>query len=606
MRYRMLVTAAVLVFFLQALRVLFSTLFGIIYDQVFEGPLNAWLVVSAGLAFAAMLTPWAAGRLARPRLGPALALLAVAVRPLLTVNDATVRYVGALVVVAAGAGLLALELGQGRGWRALLWALLAEQVLRALGDTFDLSLQGVFMLPQIGLPLGLCALLIPALVRPPQEAQPMGGPGWAAGLGLGAFLFLETSLLALPAAAARWASLPYAPLALLMLAATAVPLVLRRIPGSPGLRAVLAVVLIGGVQLGYFAGGWLAGAGLVLAQACAVTLLAGTLGRSAPSGAGSCLAVGLLFYLLLNFANAFAFTYPYTLPAMRGMGWAVFGLASLALAAAALVRPPDTLQQAADAGLWGYAAVAAGLLLTIWAVRPLPVEPLPQGGTLRLANWNIHYGYDDVWHTTLPEIAAAIEANGVDAIAMQEVDAGRMTSYSTDNAYYLGRRLGMRVAYLPAVEHLTGIALLYKGDPAPVESMLLPSLQEQTGILRVRLPAAGGALDAHAIWLGLSAEDTLTQITAALDFIGSGTRASFGGDFNSEFEDPEIARVLEAGFADPFQLLGIEPAPLTDPAISPTKRIDFVFLRSLVPVKAWVPDSLASDHRMVVVEVATD
>lgn len=98
----------------------------------------------------------------------------------------------------------------------------------------------------------------------------------------------------------------------------------------------------------------------------------------------------------------------------------------------------------------------------------------------------------------------------------------------------------------------------------------------------------------------------MAQIRAALDFIGSGTRASFGGDFNAEDTEPEIAAVREAGFADPFQLLGIEPAPLTDPAISPIKRIDFVFVRGLIPVRAWVADSLASDHRMVVVEIAAE
>jgi endonuclease/exonuclease/phosphatase (EEP) superfamily protein YafD len=178
-----------------------------------------------------------------------------------------------------------------------------------------------------------------------------------------------------------------------------------------------------------------------------------------------------------------------------------------------------------------------------------------------------------------------------------------MTSYSSDNAYFLARRLGMQVVYLPAVEHLTGIALLYKGPPAPSAVEYLTSLQEQTGIVHAALEWGSSGLGAYGIWMGLSDEDTLRQIDEALAFIDPASPASFGGDFNARPEDPEIDRVRAAGFADPFDLLGIQdPAP-TSPAIDPQTRIDFVWLRGLIPQGAWVSESLASDHRMVVVEV---
>jgi endonuclease/exonuclease/phosphatase (EEP) superfamily protein YafD len=63
------------------------------------------------------------------------------------------------------------------------------------------------------------------------------------------------------------------------------------------------------------------------------------------------------------------------------------------------------------------------------------------------------------------------------------------------------------------------------------------------------------------------------------------------------------AKIEQAGFEDPFTTLGIDPPPLTDPAIDPTKRIDVVWLRDLTPRGARVSQSLASDHRMVVVDV---
>jgi endonuclease/exonuclease/phosphatase (EEP) superfamily protein YafD len=179
-----------------------------------------------------------------------------------------------------------------------------------------------------------------------------------------------------------------------------------------------------------------------------------------------------------------------------------------------------------------------------------------------------------------------------------------MTSYCADNAYFLARRLAMNIVYLPTVEHLTGIALLYKGQEVPQASTLVDSLQEPTGVVHAALTWNGKDLHAYGIWLGLSDEDTIRQIEQALAFIGERSPASFGGDFNARSDEPEIALIRDAGFADPFATLGIDPAPLTSPAFEPDSRIDYVWVRGLVPVKAWVSDSLASDHRMVVVEVA--
>jgi endonuclease/exonuclease/phosphatase (EEP) superfamily protein YafD len=164
----------------------------------------------------------------------------------------------------------------------------------------------------------------------------------------------------------------------------------------------------------------------------------------------------------------------------------------------------------------------------------------------------------------------------------------------------------MNVAYLPTVEHLTGIAVLYRGRPAEVRRQLLTSLQEQTGIVEVALHLGEDELYAFGIWMGLSNEDTDRQIREALDFIGAAQPATFGGDFNAETGSDVIRAVEGAGFEDPFALLGLVPPPPTDPAVSPRSRIDYVWLRGLEPLGAWVADSIASDHRMVVVEFDFD
>jgi endonuclease/exonuclease/phosphatase (EEP) superfamily protein YafD len=96
----------------------------------------------------------------------------------------------------------------------------------------------------------------------------------------------------------------------------------------------------------------------------------------------------------------------------------------------------------------------------------------------------------------------------------------------------------------------------------------------------------------------------MRQVDEALAFIGKDSPATFGGDFNAQIEDPEMRMVQTAGFVDPFTELGQVPAPPTSPADEPNTRIDFVWLKGMEASQAWVGNSLASDHRLVVVEVS--
>lgn len=51
----------------------------------------------------------------------------------------------------------------------------------------------------------------------------------------------------------------------------------------------------------------------------------------------------------------------------------------------------------------------------------------------------------------------------------------------------------------------------------PRFNTLVTSQQEQTGVVHVRLEVSGMPLDAFGIWMGLSKEDSQTQIREALD-----------------------------------------------------------------------------------------
>jgi endonuclease/exonuclease/phosphatase family metal-dependent hydrolase len=613
---RAIEATSIMLFFLQALRVVFSVLFGIIYDQVFAGSPDAWLPLSVVLLFVALAFPAVAPRNPGHAWLAVLAGLTAVARIALTFNDASLRYWGSLIVLAS-AGLYLAGLLTARRSLALpsiLTALALDQVLRAVGQTFDLSLQPIWLPAQIlwaALIIGIALALAWMGTVGDRQANLFGV---RASLGLGGLLFLETSLLSLPNGVARWSGAPYAVLAPLLFLLTLLPTLPRlrhelgnRLASRPVLRLGVPAGLAASLMVGYFGRGLVGVIGVVLAAVlalgCLVIVLDGRSPRQRSVGQMLALAFGLV--LVLNFLNAFAFTYPYAVPQMRGMGWMVYLAACVAVMFGASSQRPVSLawQEFSARPTRTILAALVGLVIILGAVWPRSTTPLPTDGTLRLATYNIHYGYDAEWHFNLDAMADAISEAGVDAIALQEVDAGRMTSYAVDDALYLAHRLRMNIAYLPAVEKLTGIAVLYKGAQAPASMALLTSLQEQTGIVGVQLGVSGTPVHAFGIWMGLSNEDTLGQITEALAFIGDRTPASFGGDFNTEDGSPVAQAVGHAGFEDPFTQLGQTPPPPTDPAVAPDKRIDYVWLRGLSPIRAWVADSLASDHRLVIAEV---
>ena len=615
---------AVFVCFYQALRVLFSVLFGMIYDALIVAtvPMTTVALVVL-LVLLALVAPLAAPRRPQARrvarlAGAALVFLA---RIPLTVNDPQTRLVASMLIVAAAGLYLAARLGDGPRdvVRALILALVVDQLLRAAGHTWDVTLRPGWWPGQIAVSLALC-LLAGWLFRkePAAEAGTGARVGLLGGLAWGSWLFLQASLLNYPNALGRWSGVPYAAVAPLLLAVTLLPLLLKRqpLPYVHRLQAAAELVLLLlCLALGRLLSGPVALLLLLVAQFIALHVLYACFAPDPSGQAGrlrSGLALGGLAFLIYSFAYAFAFTYPYTLDLFHNMGLPIVLVAGLFTALPGLrsARTEEVVSlppQAMRLARWGTgAALVLLVLLLAWPRSQPEAQPGQQfparGDSLRFATYNIHYGYDTVWHLSLEEQARAIEAAGAEVVMLQEVDTGRPTSYMIDNALWLSRRLGMEAVYLPAVETLTGIALLSRAPVSGSELLLLPSELEQTGILRAELDVDGRPVQAFATWLGLEPEERARQLDAALPFLAAHPGpAAFGGDLNSDPDSPVYERIAAAGFLDPFVALGLGSPP-TNAAFHPSKRIDFVWLRDLTPVDARVLESAASDHRLVVVE----
>ena len=214
--------AAILLFLVQAVRVLFSVLFGVIYDAVFAGPMSMSMVISVLLALLAFLTPLLAPRCrpctVRPSsLGPVLvvqdkcrrtkgpghvrgiqltllvtSLLVFLSRIPLTLNDPDLRLYSSLLIVAGG-GLYAAALLRERavafpGLFVAAWA--GDQLFRAFGHTFDITLRDGWLPYQIVISIALAVLSAIAFSCPPRQAEgaPQRRLGFLGGLAIGAFI----------------------------------------------------------------------------------------------------------------------------------------------------------------------------------------------------------------------------------------------------------------------------------------------------------------------------------------------------------------------------------------------------------------------------------
>jgi len=610
-------TTAVLVILYQALRVLFSVLFGAIYDALFAETVpmtEVGLILVAVIV--ALLAPLVTPRQPRTRRVTALAsgALVFLARIPLTLNDPQARLVASILIVAAAGVYLATRLRAAPrdAVRALFLALVADQFLRAMGHTWDVTLRAAWWPWQVAVSLVLCLLAAWLFwKRQAEETAPARGWGIKLSLTWGGWLFLQSSLLVFPNATARWSGGTYLllaslwPLIILLAWARDDPWTTRR-GWIDGL--IFLVLLLAGLTLGYLASGLLAAAGLALAQMATLILLSSCLLLPDPEQRdrlGPALAVGGIVYLVLSFAYAFTFTYAYTLDLFRDLGLPVFLIAGLltGLPALALPSAKTPASRPSNTRLLAIGATGIGLAALIFVVAfPRHQPPPDAGNSFRVATYNIHYGYDTYWHLSLEEQARTIEDSGADVVMLQEVDTGRPTSYMIDDAMWLARRLDMREVYLPTMEHLTGIALLSRYPILETDALLLPSELEQTGIIWAELDMDGESVNVFAIWMGLEPDERARQLDAALPFLEAHPGpAAFGGDFNSTPDSPVYARIENTGFEDPFVTLDLGSPP-TDPAIKPTKRIDFVWLRELVPLDALVLDSIASDHRLVVVE----
>jgi endonuclease/exonuclease/phosphatase family metal-dependent hydrolase len=611
-------TAIVWLFLLQAVRVLFSSWVGVIYDVVFDQSLDALVVVvDIALILLAMLAPALLSRFEGQAWSRVAAVLLVAgSRFFVSVHDPSVRLYASIILLGGAAFYVSHVFlhEPSRLMTGLLVGLAAEQMLRAFDFSFDPSLRPEGLL--LVLAFGVVLVVISSYLARENVTRVDDQPGLIGGLALGAGLFTQISLLGLPNAVSRWTGSAYGLTAPLLILITLMPLV----PAARGVEwhlgtflwpmsgQVAIVVVLLCIALAALLGGPLGFGFLLIAQLVFVFTFTTAVSRLR-SPRGKCIlgletSLGLLLLFGLSLAFAFTFTYAYTFGFFRGLGTPVLLLGTFVamLPVVRISRAPEYEINSLRPS--SVVLVGIALLSLLCAAMLRSQYPSDELGArhLRLATFNIHHGYGRDWAFNLHEIRDTISDLDVDVVVLQEVDTGRVTSFSVDQALWLSNRLSMYCVYQPTLEKLSGIALLSRYPLLRSGGELLSSSLEQTAIVHGAVDFQGNPLDVYGVWLGLKAAERAAQLSEVLEYIGDAYPAALGGDMNASPDSPAYSQLIAAGFLDPFDD-GDDRAPAPISAENATERIDYVMLRGLTQLQSWVADTGASDHPIVGVEV---
>jgi endonuclease/exonuclease/phosphatase family metal-dependent hydrolase len=235
-------------------------------------------------------------------------------------------------------------------------------------------------------------------------------------------------------------------------------------------------------------------------------------------------------------------------------------------------------------------------------------------------SYNIHVGVGMDKRQDLVRIAEVIKRSRADLVGLQEVDRGVERTGRVDEMVELARLTGMDYAFAHNLDYQGGqygVAVLSRFPILAVDHRRYERRpeRERRGFIRVEVLAGGRRVNFVTTHLDYqSAEGRLAetrQLLGALETVDGPLVVT--GDFNEEPGGAVDRLMRGAGFVDAWPRGRASPGGgETYPADKPRKRIDYIYYRGAgVEGPAggdrgslgYVPDTLASDHRPVVVRV---
>ena len=255
-------------------------------------------------------------------------------------------------------------------------------------------------------------------------------------------------------------------------------------------------------------------------------------------------------------------------------------------------------------------ALVAGLALVGAILAAVPTAPREQvdrdPATVRLLDWNVHFGVSDRPGVDLHEIVQVIEDSGADVVTLQEVSRGWFMGGGADMASFLADALAMDAVFVPAADHQLGNVILWKrylGDVSDVARTRLPygmGPQERSAV-SATLDLGGVPLRITSVQLQDRVQNTPTRIDQldtlleAEPVVGAYVLA---GDLNAEPGWSETRLLERTGLVSAQDVTG-GPAALTFPSTAPAARVDWVYGSGVTFSEVEVIATSQSDHRPI-------
>ena len=238
--------------------------------------------------------------------------------------------------------------------------------------------------------------------------------------------------------------------------------------------------------------------------------------------------------------------------------------------------------------------------------------PTPRARTVRVMTYNIHVGVGMDKKLDLPRIASVIKEQHVDLVGLQEVDRGVERTQRIDEIAELARLTKMDYAFAFNLRYQGGqygVAILSRYPIMATDHRLYKNTREaeRRGYIRAEVKIGGQVLNFVTTHLDYQYEDgrifETEQLLAGLKDVKD--PLILVGDFN-DVPAGQAYQMVRQQFGDAW----IENHPndngFSYPSDKPAKRIDYILFRSsdhLRTKRAWIPETLASDHVPVVADL---
>lgn len=637
-KIRLLESTMVVLFLTQAFRALFGQVLSIASRVLENASSPTTLIISQVALIAGIIALIPITKIMRnSTLLTSIFVLMVAIfRFTMTLGDPLLALISTIIVIIAGAGYLITLLKINRFiWSsAIIIAMASDLLLRAF-DSYDLSMRPWFEVT-IGNDLYRIPFLIVQLIlsfiligtnqylrknnhleeRLPGSLQP-----WA-GLALGGFLSLQFIVLFLPNVISRWTALPYESIAPWLALMITLPL-------TPGVRAIfgtlvshiedslkgwiLFFLLVVLLIIGYRLSGIVASSALLIAEFVGVMLI---WWLSDPAEANSndqtaqSIILGVIIFILSIYLYSLTFEDRTTFSLLQGQTLTVVILQAI-LISLPLIVAPDSNPWLAVFEIMSPGSALTMVILIVGGTYflSLPGQPADfQNNTIRVATYNINYGYDQAGEYQFPQIALAVKASDADILALQEVDTGHPMSYGMDQVQYLARHFHLTPVFQPDPYKLRGMAILSAYPITATRGDLLTTHNGNALMLAADLTIPGVDRPIQMLAGSLKSanqNERLAQFALLMDLIDINMPAILAADFAGSTSDVVYQQFILSGFSDPDTLLGIE-INNTYPAVAPLIRQDLILLNGFTPLSSFQVDSTASDHRLVLVETVAE